>query len=111
MEFDQDGNIVRQKKGCGYVYFVEGAGLVKIGVSVNPQKRVDDLRIGSPIPLSLLGYYPGGFEGEQELHRRFQDDLSHGEWYNPSYALDVVIARAHEYMEDHRVAAQQEKAA
>ena len=66
VEVDSNGDVRRKHKGGGYVYFVEGGGLVKIGVSVNPQKRIDSLRVGSPVPLSLLGYYPGGYVLEKD---------------------------------------------
>jgi hypothetical protein len=35
----------------------------------------------SPLPLVVLHTYPGGSELEAALHRHFQDDRAHGEWF------------------------------
>jgi hypothetical protein len=32
-------------------------GLVKLGVATNPKQRVQNLQIGSPVPLELAGHY------------------------------------------------------
>lgn len=76
------------------VYFVEGAGLVKIGFATFPVERFMGMLTSCPIPLSLLASMPGGPRVEAELHRRFAADRMHGEWFRRSPDLDAVIASA-----------------
>jgi hypothetical protein len=75
------------------VYFIQAAnGLVKIGVAANPDDRLRALRTMSPISLRLLLTIPGvGAAGEAELHRRFADHRSHGEWFRPAAELTAFI--------------------
>ena len=63
------------------VYFIEGAGMVKIGLSENPESRLMDLRNHSPVPLTLVGAIRGSADLEQLLHGRFRELRSHGEWF------------------------------
>lgn len=56
-------------------------GLVKIGISSAPARRVRSLSAASGVVLSLLGDEPGGKEHEQELHARFSDQHAMGEWF------------------------------
>jgi hypothetical protein len=65
------------------VYFIAApsAGLVKIGHSFHPGHRLRGLQTLSPVPLTLLGSIPGGQKAETQLHRRFADYRSHGEWF------------------------------
>lgn len=65
----------------GYVYFVAGGGMIKIGFSSDPDKRLRDLRTSSPIPLKLLTTTPGGRDEETALHRRFAEHRRQGEWF------------------------------
>ncbi len=76
------------------VYFVEGAGLIKIGFAVSPEGRFMTMLTSCPIPLTLLASMPRGPTLENALHRRFAADRSHGEWFRRSQALDEVIAAA-----------------
>jgi hypothetical protein len=77
------------------VYFVQAgpAGLIKIGVSADVERRLAGLRTHSPVPLSLLGVWPSaGKSGEQQLHARFAAHRLHGEWFQPSPDLLAHIA-------------------
>lgn len=76
------------------VYFVRGGDLVKIGYSAHVSQRVDALRIGSPVPLTLWYLRNGDRELERELHDRFADDRSHGEWFHVSDAITEFVADA-----------------
>jgi hypothetical protein len=81
-----------------HVYFVEGAGLVKIGFAARATDRFFSMLTSCPIPLSLLASMPGGPTVEHELHKRFEGDRAHGEWFRRSPELDAVIASApHQY--------------
>jgi hypothetical protein len=75
----------------GYVYVVHAptARLVKIGTALNPEKRVQTLRRMSPVPLELVGISTGGPKLEAQLHERFSNRRSHGEWFADS-VLDEI---------------------
>lgn len=55
---------------------------VKIGVSDDPEERLDDLQTGSPVPLVLLWQVHGGQRLESMLHERFAAYRTHGEWFD-----------------------------
>lgn len=75
------------------VYFIQaGNGLIKIGVAANPRDRIRTLRTMSPAPLCLVLVLPGrGAAGESELHARFAEHRSHGEWFHPAPELISFI--------------------
>lgn len=68
-------------------YVVHGAGLCKIGCSVDISKRLSQHRSSSPVPLTLtraiICHGPRGTESHVEkcLHSAFWDKRCHGEWY------------------------------
>jgi hypothetical protein len=78
-----------------YVYFIQGAGLIKIGVSLYPQERLEALCLWSPVPLKLLAIVPGGYKLETKLHKMFAAFRVHGEWFYPTRDLIAIIE---EYM-------------
>jgi excisionase family DNA binding protein len=70
-----------------YIYFLEHpvpGGLIKIGRSKNPEKRVAYFQAHSPVPLSLLFFMEGDAKLESKLHRRFSEFRRHGDWFEPS---------------------------
>lgn len=67
---------------CVYLIGCEANTLVKIGRSVDVQERLTALRTMSPVPLALLWQTLGGAELETALHRHFEDQRSHGEWFD-----------------------------
>ncbi|MEV8523208.1 GIY-YIG nuclease family protein [Streptomyces sp. NPDC052000] len=71
------------------VYFIEAdSGLIKIGVAANPKDRIRTLRTMSPVALRLVLVLPDrGAAGESELHARFAEHRSHGEWFHPAPEL------------------------
>jgi hypothetical protein len=69
-----------------HVYFVEGGGLVKIGIAQFPEIRLRALQVGSPVPLRLLKVIPIGrkwdaYRKEEALHEQFAAHRVHGEWF------------------------------
>ena len=79
------------------VYFVGPAGLwsgcIKIGVTENLACRVKTMQNGSPVRLVVyarldLATKDAALLVESELHKRFAEHRSHGEWFEP--ALPVV---------------------
>ncbi|MFI5867712.1 GIY-YIG nuclease family protein [Streptomyces sp. NPDC051546] len=70
--------------GDSSVYVIGSAGStrVKIGTSVNPEKRLKELQTGNPDRLEVLWCTPGGRELEALLHRAFADRRVEGEWFD-----------------------------
>lgn len=71
------------------IYFVqEGAdGPIKIGCTVLPRSRVQNLQVANPRELRLLGLMDGGTEQEDSLHDEFRETRVRGEWYEPTPEL------------------------
>mgnify|MGYP007071660046 CR=1 FL=1 len=68
------------------VYFVAADnGLVKIGCG-EVDRRLELLRICSPVPLTLLGSIPLPYseiyQVEKKLHWLFAEKRQHGEWFS-----------------------------
>lgn len=70
--------------GGAQLYVIGGDGLphVKIGTSINPQKRLRQLQPGSPIRLTVLWTTPGDSTLERQVHARFDAYRSYGEWFD-----------------------------
>jgi hypothetical protein len=81
-----------------YVYFIEGAGHVKIGYAADPETRLLAHQASSPVRLALLAKVPGGGPLERRLHAAFAVDRSHGEWFRLSDRLRQAI----EHVQSHR---------
>lgn len=64
-----------------HVYFIMGAGMTKIGVSTNVEQRFVAISAMSPVPLELVGYFPGTWRDENALHLQYAEFRSHGEWF------------------------------
>lgn len=73
------------------VYFLAGAGLIKIGVTTNPTSRVRAIRNSSPVPLELLGLHKADMLFEMFMHQRFAHLRRHGEWFEDAPELREVI--------------------
>ena len=79
-----------------FVYFVQekSGGPIKIGSSSDPKRRLKELQTGHPRELMILGSMPGGAEIESELHLKFKNLHSHGEWFHDDPALMEFIKNA-----------------
>jgi hypothetical protein len=75
------------------VYFVAGAGLIKIGISTNIPSRFRAIRNSSPVPVELVGGFPGTTALEGLLHDKFGHLRRHGEWFEDTPELRSEIAR------------------
>jgi hypothetical protein len=66
-----------------YTYFIqsEDGGNIKIGSSRNPSARLSSLQTGSPVKLRLVGVIEKPIE--RELHSKFSEHRTHGEWFSP----------------------------
>lgn len=80
------------RKVTGFqTYFVQGqlTGLIKIGHSIDPCKRLRELQVGSPDRLTLLGTC--NVDIEQSAQRRFKGIREHDEWFRPAPELLAFI--------------------
>jgi hypothetical protein len=79
------------------VYFMKPIGMdgpIKIGVSAGRcERRLIELSVWSPFPLEIIGTIPGWTDEEAYLHRRFDHQHSHREWFHSSEMLWRVINR------------------
>ena len=65
-----------------FTYLVQadlGSGHVKIGKSIDPERRLKVMQSGSPIKLKIVAVLEGDFE--KEYHDRFKHLKVHGEWF------------------------------
>ncbi|MFD8839818.1 GIY-YIG nuclease family protein [Streptomyces griseofuscus] len=72
---------------------------VKIGLSVDPKKRLSSLRTGSPTGMDLLWTGPGGRLLERHLHNKFTDRHVRGEWFDFSgiNAVEIISQAAADF--------------
>lgn len=63
------------------IYFIETNGLVKIGYSNDPMRRLTGIATWCPTKCHLIGVIDGDMKAERELHKRFGAFHSHGEWF------------------------------
>lgn len=82
-----------RRKKISYTYFIQSGegGNIKIGRAFDPQKRLHDLQCGSGKKLILLATIEGGAK-EHELHVKFKQHRTHGEWFAPHPDLLAFIA-------------------
>jgi len=73
------------------IYFVEGADLIKIGISEDAEKRFKKLQAENAVPLTLLGCIRGDVYREKALHEKFAHLRSHGEWFQATDELREYI--------------------
>jgi hypothetical protein len=68
----------------GWIYIIGCAEPLsyKVGFTTkDPRKRVKQLQTGCPVPLKLLGWYPGSLRQERELHEQLAEFRLTGEWF------------------------------
>lgn len=83
--FDHSSTLPRKKSLASFdacsLYFLSGAGLIKIGITTNLVGRIRSIRNASPVPLTLLATMAGTSFHEGDLHYRFAHLRRHGEWF------------------------------
>lgn len=77
----------------GFIYAIECAGRVKIGFSMDPEKRFNKVASDAPFPCRLMGYWAGGRDDEDAVHEQFASIRLHGEWFALTDALSRYIER------------------
>lgn len=83
-----------------YVIAADGLGLVKIGITNNPEGRRRELQTGQPMDLHLLWSVQGSYE--VALHERFEQYRTRGEWFDLrplGDPVEVVTAAINEILD------------
>lgn len=67
----------------GYIYLLQCSEHFKIGFSLTPHKRIQQLRTGSPHPIRLVHELRTPFYKliEKQLHHKFRSKRGKGEWF------------------------------
>lgn len=78
-----------QNTVSSFVYFIRSgdSGPIKIGVSIDPEKRKSELQTSHAHDLHTLLVIPGTRDTETFLHRRFAEFRLRGEWFTPDASL------------------------
>ena len=64
------------------IYFIRSYNqFIKIGRSIDPEKRKDSLQTASPIKLRIKAILPGDSKTESGLHEMFSHLRGQGEWF------------------------------
>lgn len=71
------------------IYFIhcEASKTVKIGVAGDPRKRLQELQVGCPDELCLLGFVPGSEVDEARFHKKYDHLSVRGEWFRETEEL------------------------
>jgi hypothetical protein len=90
------------------IYFIQESKeqYIKIGFSEDPYLRIQHLITASPVKTEyhMLLVIPGGRRMETDLHRKFHDFHSQGEWFIPHASiLEFVKSKTQEEMEFCRI--------
>lgn len=88
----------RQDGMGGKIYFLRvSSGPIKIGFTTKkPTGRMAELQAGNHETMTLLTWFPGSKEREQELHKQFRHLLIRSEWFHPGQdLLDFLQSMTH----------------
>ncbi|MBE0681707.1 MAG: GIY-YIG nuclease family protein [Anaerolineales bacterium] len=67
------------------IYFIRGkeSGNIKIGFSINPDKRKSNLQTAHYEELEFIGIMNGSLDDEARIKKMFSEFNIRGEWYRP----------------------------
>lgn len=85
-----------------FIYYIQCGSFIKIGTSINPESRCDQLRRGGKAirpsiwveDPRLIAYVPGNVAKERSLHREFASYRDQGEWFVLNEELIEHVAEA-----------------
>lgn len=80
----------------GYVYFLHAliSNRVKIGFSLNPERRIAGILTSCPEQIVHLGSMRAGYPDEAALHKKFEGLRVHREWFEATPDLLIYIRTA-----------------
>lgn len=75
------------------IYFIKGHDkYIKIGFTTDIKNRLSTLQTSSPTKLTVIKLTKGTIRQEKELHKRFSNLRTNGEWFELSNDLLTYIA-------------------
>ena len=85
-----------------FIYYIQCGSFIKIGTSINPESRCNQLRRGGKAirpsiwveDPRLIAYVPGNVAKERSLHREFAGQRDQGEWFVINEELIEHVAEA-----------------
>jgi len=78
----------------GYVYFLDGGEMIKIGFTRSLETRMKKMKTDVPSGVTFLHMEPGTFKSEKIVHRHFAELRVRGEWFRKSpELLDYIEQR------------------
>jgi len=76
-----------------YVAVEAETGNYKVGISIDPERRVKELNIGNPRELSLVKVFlaaEDGYLSETQAHKRLAEHHIRSEWFGPDSDLETL---------------------
>jgi len=82
-------------KDWPYIYFIQvgASGPIKVGLSVNPERRLRQLQTAQAEELRFVLVYPGGRDDERSLHKLLDRICLGGEWFYYCEWLSEFISK------------------
>lgn len=74
-----------------HLYFMGCGDAVKIGISSDPDARMEVLQTGAPGGMTLLATIPNSGHLEATCHNRLAHLQISGEWYRHTFEVDALI--------------------
>lgn len=71
-------------QSCIYAIRAIGTNRIKIGTTLNLQKRRSSVQTGCPYPVEIVAYWEGDYRLETLIHRYFEKRRKQGEWFEVS---------------------------
>lgn len=77
----------------GYIYIIQTGDFIKIGKSIDPNRRLNEISPNSPYDCRIIEVYPSYFmsRAEKALHRKFAKFRQKGEWFQFSPEIQTWI--------------------
>lgn len=82
------------------IYFIRDGEFIKIGLSVDPWRRLATFQTSHHSELELLAVMPGSADLESGLHRAFSSYATRGEWFSQNPKLLAFIESVKEVFAD-----------
>jgi hypothetical protein len=97
---DTGPNKVPPTREHRFVYFLRGGDLIKIGTTIDVDKRIRNIGTMSPVALELMKFVQGDERFEKSLHLTFSHLCDHGEWFRATPELLTYIENLEPYKEN-----------
>jgi hypothetical protein len=77
----------------GTIYFIRGAGAIKIGFASSLVRRMASLQTGSPVTLEVIASFKGTMAQERQIHAALAEYRLQGEWFQDTTAVVSAAKR------------------